>query len=138
MTPWTAAHQASLSITNSRSLLTLMSVASVMPSSHLLLCRPLHLRPSQVFGSVSDLRVSGGQSRLREELPFWGTGSTPHVFLRCQEGPGDAAFPGPEEEAVRLEPRPCVVMRALAEPCPLKDPPLLLRAAQWVPGFIVR
>ena len=42
-TPWTAACQASLSITNSRSLLKLMSVVSVMPSSHLILCRPLLL-----------------------------------------------------------------------------------------------
>ena len=45
-TPWTAAHQASLSITNSRSLLKLMSIESVMPSNHLVLCRPLLLLPS--------------------------------------------------------------------------------------------
>ena len=44
-TPWTAARQASLSITNSRSLLKLMSIESVMPSSHLILCRPLFLLP---------------------------------------------------------------------------------------------
>ena len=44
-TPWTAARQASLSITNSRSLLKLMSIESVMPSSHLILCRPLLLLP---------------------------------------------------------------------------------------------
>ena len=43
MTPWTAAHQASLSITNSRSFLKLMSVKSVMPSNHLILCHPLIL-----------------------------------------------------------------------------------------------
>ena len=54
-TPWTAAHQASLSITNSRSLLTLMSV---MPSNHLILCRPLLLLPStfpsiRVFSNVN-------------------------------------------------------------------------------------
>ena len=42
-TPWTAAHQASLSITNSRSLLKLMSIESVMPSNHLILCHPLLL-----------------------------------------------------------------------------------------------
>ena len=48
-TPWTAARQASLSITNSRSLLKLMSIESVMPSNHLILCRPL-LLPS-VFPS---------------------------------------------------------------------------------------
>ena len=44
-TPWIAAHQAFLSITNSRSLLKLMSVESVMPSSHLILCCPLLLLP---------------------------------------------------------------------------------------------
>ena len=44
-TPWIAACQASLSITNSRSLLKLMSIESVMPSSHLILCRPLLLLP---------------------------------------------------------------------------------------------
>ena len=45
-TPWTAAHQASLSITNSQSLLKLMYIESVMPSSHLILCHPLLLLPS--------------------------------------------------------------------------------------------
>ena len=46
VTPWTATHQASLSITNSQSLLKLMSIASVMPSNHLILCCPLLLLPS--------------------------------------------------------------------------------------------
>ena len=50
-TPWTAAHQASLSITNSRSLLKLMSIESVMPSNHLILCCPLLLQPS-IFSSI--------------------------------------------------------------------------------------
>ena len=45
-TPWTAAHQASLSITNSQSLLKLMSIELVIPSNHLILCRPLLLPPS--------------------------------------------------------------------------------------------
>ena len=49
--PWTAAHQASLSNTNSRSLPELMSIASVMPSSHLILCCPLLLTPS-IFPSI--------------------------------------------------------------------------------------
>ena len=44
-TPWIAAHQASLSITSSRSLIKLMPIESVMPSSHLILCRPLLLPP---------------------------------------------------------------------------------------------
>ena len=46
VTPWTAARQASLPIINSRSLLKLMSIESVMPSHHLILCRPLLLLPS--------------------------------------------------------------------------------------------
>ena len=50
-TPWTAAHQASLSITNSRSLLKFMSIESVMPSIHLILCHPLLLLPS-IFSSI--------------------------------------------------------------------------------------
>ena len=52
MTPWTAACQASLSITISRSLLKLMSVESMMPSNHLMLCCPLLLPPS-IFPSIS-------------------------------------------------------------------------------------
>ena len=59
-TPWTAAHQASLSITNSQSLLKLMSIESVMPSNHLILCRPL-LLPHSVFPSI---RVFSNESFL--------------------------------------------------------------------------
>ena len=50
-TPWTAAHQASLSITNAQSLLRLMSIKSVMPSNHLILCHPLLLPPT-IFPSI--------------------------------------------------------------------------------------
>ena len=49
--PWTAAHQASLSITNSQSLLKLMSIGLVMPSNHLILCHPFLLLPS-IFPSI--------------------------------------------------------------------------------------
>ena len=51
-TPWTAAHQASLSITNSKSLIKLMSVESMMPSNHIILCHLLLLLPS-IFPSIS-------------------------------------------------------------------------------------
>ena len=51
MTPWTAAHQTYLSITNFQSLLKLMSIESVMPSNHLILCHPLLLPPS-IFPSI--------------------------------------------------------------------------------------
>ena len=51
VTPWTAAHQVSLSITNFQSLLKLMSTESVMPSNHLILCHPLLLLPS-IFPSI--------------------------------------------------------------------------------------
>ena len=60
VTPWTAACQASLSITNSWSLLKLMPIESVMPSSHLILCRPLLLPPS-IFPSI---RVFSNESVL--------------------------------------------------------------------------
>ena len=59
VTPWTAARQASLSITNSRSLLKLMSVELVMPSNHLILCRPL-LLPSV----IPSIRVFSSESVL--------------------------------------------------------------------------
>ena len=59
-TPWTAACQADLSITNSQSLLKLMSVESVMPSNHLILCRPL-LLPHSIFPSI---RVFSNESDL--------------------------------------------------------------------------
>ena len=65
VTPWTAACQASLSITNSRSLLKLMSIESVMPSNHLILCRPLLLLPS-IFPSIRDL---SNESALRIRWP---------------------------------------------------------------------
>ena len=62
--PWTAAHQASLSISNSWSLLKLMSIEWVMPSNHLILCRPLFLLPSifpsiRVFPNESTLCIRG-------------------------------------------------------------------------------
>ena len=68
-TPWTAEHQASLSITNSQSLLKLMSVESVMSSNHLVLChRPLLLLPS-IFPSI---RVFSNKSALCIRYPkYW-------------------------------------------------------------------
>ena len=71
-TPWTAAHQASLSITNSQSLLKLMSIESVMPSSHLILCRPLLLLPS-IFPII---RVFSNESVIIFDIIsfyFWGS-----------------------------------------------------------------
>src|SRR5574337_374846 len=67
-TPWTAGHQASLSITNSQSLLKLMSIKSVMPSNHLILCCPLLLLPS-IFLSI---RVFSSESVLHIRWPeYW-------------------------------------------------------------------
>ena len=65
MTPWTAARQASLSITNSQSLLRLMSIESVMPSNHLILCCPL-LHPPSIFLSI---RVFSNESVLHIRGP---------------------------------------------------------------------
>ena len=68
VTPWTTARQASLSITNSRSLPKLMSIESVMPSNHLILCHPLLLLPS-IFPSI---RVFSNESALLIRWPkYW-------------------------------------------------------------------
>ena len=72
-TPWTAACQASLSITNSSSLLKLMFIVSVMPSNHLILCRPLLLLPP-IFPSI---RVFSNESVLRIRWPkYWSFSSS--------------------------------------------------------------
>ena len=71
-TPWTAARQASLSITNSRSLPKLTSIESVMPSNHLIFCRPLLLLPS-IFPNS---RVFSNESALRIRRPkYWSLSS---------------------------------------------------------------
>ena len=68
VTPWTAAHQASLSITNSRSLLKFTSIESLMPSHHLILCHPLLFLPS-IFPSM---RVFSNESTLHMRWPkYW-------------------------------------------------------------------
>ena len=68
MTPWTAAHQTSLSITNSQSLLKLIFIESVMPSNHLILCCPLFLLPS-IFPSI---RVFSNEPVLYIRWPkYW-------------------------------------------------------------------
>ena len=67
-TSWTAARQASLSITNSRSLFKLMSIESVMPSNHLILCHPL-LHLPEIFPSI---RVFSRESVLHIRWPkYW-------------------------------------------------------------------
>ena len=84
-TPWIAARQASLSITNSRSSLRLMSIKSVMPPSHLILCHPLLLLPPippriRVFSNESTLRMGGqstGVSALASVLPKNSQGWSP-------------------------------------------------------------
>ena len=68
VTLWTAAHQVSLSITNSRSLLKLMSIELVMPSNHLILCHPFLLPPS-IFPNI---RVFSSESVLPIRWPkYW-------------------------------------------------------------------
>ena len=90
VTPWTGARQASLSITIFQSLLKLMAIESVMPSNHLILCRPLLLLPS-IFPSI---QVFSNESALRIRWPkYWsfsfsispsnehpGLGRVPNIF----------------------------------------------------------
>ena len=74
VTPWTAARQASLSIANSQSSLKLMSIESVIPSNHLILCRPLLLLPS-IFPSI---RVFSNELALHIRWPkYWSFSISP-------------------------------------------------------------
>ena len=86
VTPWTAARQASMSITNSRNLLKLMSIESVMPSNHLILCHPLLLPPS-MFPSI---RVFSNESALHIRWPkYW---SFSFSISPSNEHPGLVSF----------------------------------------------
>ena len=111
VTPWTAAPQASLSITNSWSLPKLMSIELVMPWSHLILCRPLLLLPQSLPASesfpMSQLFTSGGQSigvsALASVLPmntqgsyissFWNADANASLGLHGQSSHRRDSFP---------------------------------------------
>ena len=85
-TPWITAHQASLSITNSRSSLKLISIKSVMPSSHLILCHPLLLLPS----IPPRIRVFSNESILHMRWPkYW---SSSFSIIPSKEIPGLISF----------------------------------------------
>ena len=85
-TPWTAARQASLFITNSRSSPKLMSIKSVMPSSYLILCRPLLLLPP----IPHSIRVFSNESTLRMRWPkYW---SFSFSIIPSKEHPGLISF----------------------------------------------
>ena len=85
-TPWITACQASLSITNSQSSLKLTSIQSVMPSSHLILCRPLLLLPP----IPPSLRVFSNESTLRMRWPkYW---SISFSIISSKEHPGLISF----------------------------------------------
>ena len=86
VTPWIAAHQASLSITNSRNSLRLTSIESVMPSSHLILCHPLLLLPP----IPPSIRVLYNESTLRVRWPkYW---SFSFSIVPSKEIPGLISF----------------------------------------------
>jgi len=79
VTQWNAAHQASLSITNSQGLVKLMSFELVMPSNHLILCHPLLLLPS-VFPSI---RVFSNESSLHIRCPkYWSFSISPPMNIQ--------------------------------------------------------
>ena len=90
VTPWIAAHQASLSITNSRSSPKLMSVKSVVPSSHLILCCPLLLLPLPPHPIPPSIRVFSNESTLHVSWPkYW---SFSFSISPSKEHPGLISF----------------------------------------------
>ena len=110
-TPWIAAHQASLSITNSQSSPRLTSIESVMPSSHLILCRPLLLfrqsLPASESFPMSQLFAWGGQSTgvsaLASFLPKKSQGWSPSewtVGSPCSPRDSQESFPTPQFKSI--------------------------------------
>ena len=96
-TPWIAACQASLSITNSRNLLKLMPIESGMPSSHLILCRPLLLLPT----IPPSIRVFSNESTLRMRWPkYW---SLSFGISSSNEHPGLIATKGERKSRLKLK-----------------------------------
>ena len=88
-TPWVAARQTSLSITNSRSSLRLMSIKSVMPSSHLVLCHPLLFLPP----IPPNIRVFSNESALRMRWPkYWSFSFS--IILPCESLGDNKTFIG--------------------------------------------
>ena len=108
-TPWIAARQASLSITNSRSLLKLMLIESVMSSTHLILCRPLPLPASGSF-PVSQLFTWGGQSIGVSELQHQSFQWTLTTYLLqdglvgspCSPRDSQESFPTPQFKSINF------------------------------------
>ena len=99
-TPWTAARQASLSITNSQSLLKLMFIESLMPSNNLTLCHPLLLLPS-IFPSI---RVLSNESFLRIRWPkYWSFGFN---ISPSNEHPGLVGSPCSPRDSQESSPTP--------------------------------
>ena len=91
-TPWVAARQASLSITNSQSSLRLTSIESVMPSSHLILCCPLLLLPP----TPPSIRVFSNESTLHMRWPkYW---SFSFSIIPSKEIPGLISFTGKKKD----------------------------------------
>ena len=101
--PYIAAHQAFLSITNSQSLLKLTSIKSVMPSNHLILCRPFHLPPS-IFPSI---RVFSNESVLCIRWPNIGVSASVSVlpmniqgWSPCSPRDSQESSPAPQFESL--------------------------------------
>ena len=110
-TPWTAAHQASLSITNPQTLLKLMSIESVMPSNHLILCHSLLLLPSifpsiKVFCNESALQIRWskyGVSASASVLPINIQGWFPldwTLVTSCSSRDPQESFPAPQFKSI--------------------------------------
>ena len=111
MTPWTTAHQASLSITNSRSLPKLVSIELGMPSNHLILCRPFLLLPPSLPASgsfpMSQHFPSGGQSTgvsaLASFLPKKSQGWSPSKWtswIPCSPRDSQESSPTPQFKSI--------------------------------------
>ena len=109
-TPWITAHQASLSITNSQSLLKLMPIKSVMPSSHLILCRPLLLLPPippsiKVFSNESTLHIRWPkywEFQLQHQSFQWTPRTDLLVGFPCSPRDSQESSPAPQFKSINF------------------------------------
>ena len=138
-TPWTAARQDSLSITNSWSLLKLMSIESVMPFNHLILCHPLFLLPTifpsiglfQLVGSLHQVAQNTGASgsasvlpvNIQDWFPLGWAGGSPCSPRDSQESSPTPQFKSINPSALSLLHSPTLHTWPLEKPYPWLDGP---------------
>ena len=132
VTPWTAAHQASLSFTISQSLLRLTSIESVIPSNHLILCRPLLLVLNPHVSGVVGLGLVSSSEAPEAHRTSSHAPSTQLWALLGQAGSNSSLFPGSWQAVDSPE----IVIKESRFSCLPKALPWSWHSSQWLAGWL--